>query len=88
MPGPATAIALRSYVEADAKAVRCETVRAIRGLVMAPEPKIRLLSRDPHRGVFRSAMGVLHDLELSLVAMSHSLAEGVEHSAGGKHTSP
>ena len=88
MPGPAAATAPRSYVEVDAKAVRCETVRAIRGLVKPPKPTIEPVSCDPPRGALRDAMGVLCRLEQSLAAISHSLAVGVASTATGRRASP
>ena len=68
--------------EIDAKVVRSEAIRAIRGfMVRSDQPRERLSGRRLPVS-FYAVVRIMRDLELTLVAISGSLAEGVDHATG------
>lgn len=74
--------------EIDAGVVRGEAIRAIRGFVTRSD---QLRVSAPTRAKpssFYAIVRIMRDLELTLAAISGSLAEGVEHTVGGKRTPP
>ena len=72
-----------ALVEIDPKVVRCEAIRAIRGfMVRSDQPNERQSGR--RRPVsFYCIVRIMRDLEMTLAAISQSLAEGVDHVTGG-----
>ena len=80
MNGSLTRFAVEgASAEIDAKVVRGEAIRAIRGfMVRSDQPRERLSGRRLPIS-FYAVVRIMRDLELTLVAISGSLAEGVEH---------
>ena len=74
-------------IEIDPKVVRGEAIRAIRGfMVRSDQPRERLSGRRLPVS-FYAIVRIMRDLELTLAAISGSLAEGVEHAAGSASVS-
>ena len=74
-------------LEIDPKVVRGEAIRAIRGfMVRSDQPRERLPARRLPVS-FYAIVRIIRDLELTLAAISGSLAEGVEHATGGASAS-
>ena len=69
--------------EIDAKVVRSEAIRAIRGFACHLDRPRGPLSKSPKSTSFYAIVRIMRDLELTLTAISHSLAEGVDQTTGG-----
>ena len=74
-------------LEIDPRMVRGEAIRAIRGFtIRSDQPRDRLISR-PRPVSFYAIVRIMRDLELTLMAISGSLAEGIEHATGSSSAS-
>ena len=69
-------------VEIDAKIVRGEAIRAIRGLMDRSSRFTESLSERSRPVSFYAVVRIMRDLELAITAMSEALAEGVGHAGG------
>ena len=73
-------------IEIDPKVVRGEAIRAIRGfMIRSDQPRERM----SHRRLpvsFYVIVRIMRDLELTLTAISGSLAEGIEHATASAMT--
>lgn len=78
-PSPIGSVAF----EVDAKFVRGEAIRAIRGFaVHASRSRDSLPHRSPAPVSLYTIVRIMRDLELTLAAISGSLAESVGHATG------
>ena len=71
----------------DARTVRNEAIRAIRGFAHRSERPVEWTTDRRGAVSFYSIVRIMRDLELTLMAISGSLAEGVEHATGSSSAS-
>ncbi len=74
--------------EIDARTVRGETIRVIRGFAYRSDRSKDTPQRRPRPTSFYAVVRIMRDLELTLAAISGSLADGVDHATGGKRSPP
>ncbi len=78
----------RSDVEVAPNAVRTEAIRAVRTILRRSALPKECQSERPSHGRPCALVRLMHDVGLSLAAMSHSLAEGVDHTTDGPSARP
>ena len=69
-------------IEIDAKAVRGEAIRVIRGLFDRRDRFSESSAERSRPASFFSVVRIMRDLELAMMAISESLADGVAHAGG------
>lgn len=74
-------------LEIDARIVRSEAIRAIRGFMTRTGQPGDTAQKRSKPTSFYAIVCIMRDLELTLAAISGSLAEGVEHATGGQSKS-
>ena len=86
--GYAIANDFRSDVQAAPNTVRIEAIRAARTILRRSALPEECQSERTSHGTPCALVRLMHDVGLSLAAISHSLAEGVDQTTGGPSARP